>query len=117
MPYQLRREFPGAIYPLIYRGNCRSWIFDDSGAKAAFEACLFAAGKRCDWLLHASVVMGNHFHLAIETPRGNLVVGMQWMESTQANRFNRFRNERGPLFQSRYMTSMRTLNFCCDGWR
>jgi hypothetical protein len=46
--------------------------------------------------------MGNHFHLALETPRGNLVAGMQWLESTYANRFNRYRNERGHLFQSRY---------------
>jgi hypothetical protein len=46
--------------------------------------------------------MSNHFHLALETPRGNLVAGMQWLESTYANRFNRFRNERGHLFQGRY---------------
>lgn len=102
MPYKLRLEFPGAIYHVINRGNYRRWIFEESGAKAAFETCLFEACKRCEWLLHAFVIMSNHFHLALETPRGNLVAGMQWLESTYANRFNRFRNERGHLFQSRY---------------
>jgi REP element-mobilizing transposase RayT len=102
MPYKLRLEFPGAIYHVINRGNYRRWIFEESGAKAAFEMCLFEACKRCEWLLHAFVTMSNHFHLALETPRGNLVAGMQWLESTYANRFNRFRNERGHLFQSRY---------------
>lgn len=46
--------------------------------------------------------MANHFHLAIETPEGNLVAGMQWLQSTFANRFNRFRDVRGHLFQGRY---------------
>jgi hypothetical protein len=46
--------------------------------------------------------MSDHFHLAMETPRGNLVAGVQWLESTFANRFNRFRDERGHLVQSRY---------------
>jgi putative transposase len=52
--------------------------------------------------MHAYVVMGNHFHLAVETPLGNLVAGMQWLQSTFANRFNKLRGERGHLFQGRY---------------
>jgi hypothetical protein len=46
--------------------------------------------------------MRNHFHLAVETPKGNLVAGMQWLQATFANRFNRLRGERGHLFQGRY---------------
>jgi hypothetical protein len=30
----------------------------------------------CGWLLHAYVIMRNHYHLAVETPEGNLVEGM-----------------------------------------
>jgi len=47
-------------------------------------------------------VRSNHFHLALETPLGNLAAGMQWLESTFANRYDRFREERGHLLQSRY---------------
>ncbi|MBM3853830.1 MAG: hypothetical protein FJ399_11850 [Verrucomicrobia bacterium] len=46
--------------------------------------------------------MSNHFHLALATPRGNLVAGMQWLQSTFALRFNRYRRECGHLFQGRY---------------
>jgi hypothetical protein len=46
--------------------------------------------------------MRNHYHLALETPRANLVEGMHWLQSTFATRFNRFRDERGHLFQGRY---------------
>lgn len=102
MPRKLRLEFPGAIYHVINRGNYRRWIFADDPTKAAFESCLFEACARSRWLVHAFVIMGNHFHLAVETPEGNLVAGMQWLQSTFANRFNRFRSEHGHLFQARY---------------
>ena len=102
MARKLRLEFPGAIYHIINRGNYRSWIFRDDKTKAAFETCLFEACERSEWLLHAFTLMGNHYHLALETPAGNLVLGMQWLQATFANRFNRFRDERGHLFQGRY---------------
>ena len=102
MARKLRLEFPGAIYHVINRGNYRAFVFKSAGAKQAFEDCLFAACERSGWRLHAFVVMGNHYHLALETPRGNLVAGMQWLQSTFANRFNQLRGERGHLFQGRY---------------
>jgi len=46
--------------------------------------------------------MRNHYHLAVETPRGNLVRGVHWLQSTFGNRFNRYRSERGRAFQGRY---------------
>ncbi|HVS54526.1 MAG TPA: transposase [Opitutaceae bacterium] len=102
MARKLRLEFPGACYHVINRGNYRSWVFRDEKTKAAFETCLFKACGRCQWRLHAFVIMGNHYHLAVETPLGNLVAGMQWLQATFANRFNRLRNERGHLFQGRF---------------
>lgn len=102
MARKLRLEFPGAIYHVINRGNYRSWVFKEDDTKAAFERCLFDACERSGWVLHAFVVMGNHYHLAVETPKGNLVTGVQWLQSTFANRFNSLRGERGHLFQGRY---------------
>jgi putative transposase len=102
MGRKLRLEFPGACYHVINRGNYRRDVFATEGAKAAFESCVFEACEKSEWLLHAFVVMRNHYHLAIETPAGNLVVGMQWLQATFANRFNRRRGERGHLFQGRY---------------
>lgn len=104
MARKLRLEFPGAIYHVINRGNYRAWIFKEDGAKAAFESCLFAACTKSGWVLHAFVLMGNHYHLAVETPQGNLGTGMQWLQATFANRFNRRRGERGHLFQGRYQS-------------
>ncbi len=102
MARKLRLEYPGACYHVINRGNYRADIFKTEGAKAAFETCLFEACARSQWVLHAYVLMRNHYHLALETPEGNLVAGMQWLQATFANRFNQLRQERGHLFQGRY---------------
>ena len=52
--------------------------------------------------MHAYVLMGNHYHLLLETPAANLVAGMQWLQSTYAKRFNAVHREWGHLFQGRY---------------
>jgi len=102
MARKLRLEFPGACYHVINRGNYRADIFRTERTKAAFESCLFEACAKSDWVLQAFVLMSNHYHLAIETPHGNLVAGMHWLQATFATRFNRLRGERGHLFQGRY---------------
>ena len=62
-----------------------------------YETC-----DRYEWWLHAYVIMSNHFHLCLETPKANLVDGMHWMQSSFANRFSKFSGERGHVFQGRY---------------
>ncbi len=102
MPRKRRVEYPGAVYHVISRGNYRKELFLEQKTGEAFEKALLETVERCGWKLHAYVVMSNHFHLAVETPNPNLVEGMKWLQSTFATRFNRFRDERGHVFQGRY---------------
>ncbi|MCB1123773.1 MAG: transposase [Verrucomicrobiae bacterium] len=102
MSRRLRFEYPGAIYHVINRGNYRSWIFETEGARQAFEKALWETCSSAGWILHAWVVMGNHFHLALETSVPNLSEGMRQLQSKFAFRFNRFRKESGRLFQGRF---------------
>lgn len=97
-----RIEFAGAIYHVLNRGNYRADLFETAGAAQAFVDCLFETCEKSGWRLHAYAVMRNHYHLAVETPQGNLVAGVHWLQSTFGNRFNRFRGERGRAFQGRY---------------
>ena len=99
---KLRLEYPGAIYHVINRGNYRRDIFETTGAAQSFVTALAEAVARYDWNVQAYVLMRNHFHLVIVTPEPNLTVGMHWLLSTVATRFNRFRTERGHFFQGRY---------------
>lgn len=102
MARKLRIQYEGAIYHVINRGNYRRDVFGTAGAAQAFEQVVLEACALHGWRLHAHVVMGNHYHLAVETPRANLVEGMHWLQSTFATRFNRLRQARGHLFQGRY---------------
>ena len=102
MPRALRLEANHASYHVINRGNYRGPIFASVGAKRAFLLCLDEACLKTGWLVHAWALMSNHFHLAVTTPRSNLATGMHWLQCTFANRFNRFRNARGHVFQGRF---------------
>ena len=102
MARKLRIEHEGALYHVINRGNYRRDVFETAGAAQAFEETLWEACAMHGWKLHAQVIMRNHYHLALETPQANLVAGMHWLQSTFSTRFNRFRQERGHLFQGRY---------------
>ncbi|HEX2852620.1 MAG TPA: transposase [Opitutaceae bacterium] len=102
MARKLRIQYPGAVYHVINRGNYRRDVFETAGAARAFEATLAETCRRYGWRVHAYVIMRNHYHLALETPRANLVEGMHWLQSTFATRFNRYRSQNGHLFQGRY---------------
>ena len=102
MARKIRVEYAGAFYHVINRGNYRSWIFETEGTRKSFLKCLTEACDAQGWRVHAWCLMSNHYHLLIETPEPNLVVGMRWLQSTFANRFNRYRRENGHVFQGRY---------------
>ena len=102
MARSLRIERSNGVYHVINRGNYRQDIFINDGAHESFERCLFEACEKCGWILEGFCVMTNHFHLIIRTPSGNLIYGMKWLQATFANRYHRFRNDHGKLFQGRY---------------
>jgi REP element-mobilizing transposase RayT len=97
-----RIESNDGVYHVLNRGNYRRDVFYTAKSKEAFEQTVFEVSERSGWWLYGYVIMRNHYHLALHTPRGNLISGMQWLQSTYANRYNRMRNERGHLFQGRY---------------
>jgi REP element-mobilizing transposase RayT len=102
MARQLRVEYPGAIYHVMNRGDRRGAIFKDNRDRQAFPAALAEACARTGWEVHALCLMRNHFHLVVETPRGNLVAGMKWLLGTYTGRFNRRHKLFGHLFSGRY---------------
>ena len=102
MPRKLRVEYEGAIYHVLNRGDRREPIFVDDPDRALFLETLGEACGKTQWQVHALCLMGNHFHLVVETPRANLVAGMRWFLGTYAARFNRRHKFFGHLFSGRY---------------
>jgi hypothetical protein len=76
MARPLRIEFPGGLYHVTARGNGRQSIFDDDTDRARFLRVLTSVVSCYDVLCHAYCLMGNHYHLLLETPEG------QWLWSS-----------------------------------
>ena len=102
MARKARVEFVGAVYHVLDRGDRREAIFADDADRGTFLRTLGEVCRRTGWQVHAYVLMSNHYHLLVETPEPNLVVGMKWFQSTYRMRFNRRHRQGGHLFQGRY---------------
>jgi REP-associated tyrosine transposase len=95
-------KYPGAIYHVMSRGDHREDIFSDAQDRQLFLATLDEACAKTDWQVHAFCLMSTHFHLVVETPKGNLVEGMKWLLGTYTGRYNRRHKLFGHLFSGRY---------------
>ena len=104
MPRQVRIEYEGAFYHVMARGNRRNRIFaSPNGAdEKLFLKTLGECCERTGIRVWAWILMGNHYHLLIETPGANLVEGMGWLQNTYTRRFNARHRQWGRLFGDRY---------------
>lgn len=80
----------------------RREIFTDDRDREHFVELLAGLVDRYGIILHAYVLMDNHYHLLIETPSGNASRALQWLNVSYAAWFNAKRGRSGPLFQSRF---------------
>ena len=102
MARPLRIEYPGAAYHVMARGNQGRAIYKDDKDRKRFLETLEESCQKTGWLIHAYVLMSNHYHLLVETPEGNLVAGMKWLQGTYTQRYNGRHEVFGHLFQGRY---------------
>lgn len=102
MARPLRIEFAGAVYHITSRGNARQSIFLDRSDWDGFLDILSSVIARFDWVCHTYCLMENHYHLVMETPRGNLSRGMRQLNGVYTQFFNRRHKNVGHLFQGRY---------------
>jgi REP element-mobilizing transposase RayT len=102
MPRKARVEYEGAIYHVMDRGNRLEDIYRDDKDREIYLKTLGEVCGRCGWLVHAYVLMGNHYHLLIETPEANLSRGMRLLQGIYTIRHNVRHRLRGHLFQGRY---------------
>ncbi len=102
MARQLRIQFEGALYHIISRGNERMMIFLDEADRIKYINILHTTIERFNWLCHVYCLMGNHYHLMIETPVANLAKGMKYLNQVYSQFFNWKYNRVGHVFQGRY---------------
>jgi REP element-mobilizing transposase RayT len=122
-----RIEYEGALYHVTSRGNDRQAVFFTERDCAKFLEYLVAAKEKYGCLVHAYVLMTNHYHLLIETPRPNLSQMMHFLNGSYTAYINVKRRRSRHLFQGRFKAlivdrgvSSRTLPLppfqSCSSW-
>ena len=102
MARPLRIEYEGAFYHVTTRGNEQKKIFFSNSDYEKFKHYLKKSQEKYGYLLHCFVLMTNHYHLLIETPKPNLNRVMHYINSSYTNYINIKRKRSGHLFQGRY---------------
>jgi REP element-mobilizing transposase RayT len=102
MARPLRLEFPGALYHVTSRGDRCEAIYEEYGDRLSFLKVLGDVCETYNWVCHAYCLMGNHYHLLLETPDANLSRGMRQLNGVYTQRFNRTHQRVGHVFQGRY---------------
>lgn len=102
MARPLRIEFPGALYHITSRGNAGGNIFLSDKDRKLFFSVFAEVAERYNWKCYAYCLMGNHYHLLVETPKPNLSFGMRQLNGVYTQSFNRIHNRSGHLFQGRF---------------
>lgn len=102
MARQLRIEYPAASYHVTSRGNEQKEIFRSKKDREQFLHYLETARERYGAVIHTYCLMNNHYHLLLETPKGNLSQVMRHLNGAYTTYFNVKRKRFGHLFQGRY---------------
>jgi len=102
MTRPLRIEFEGALHHVTARGNRQEDIFVCDDDRESFLNLLGKVIMRYNWICHAYCLMGNHYHLLIETPDANLSAGMRQLNGVYTQIFNRAHGKVGHVFQGRF---------------
>ena len=98
----IRIEYPGAVYHVICRGNNRQTVFRDDADRRRYleKVCLYCEKRDVELLCYC--LLGNHVHLLLETPKGNLAQFMQPLQTSYSVYFNKRHGRSGHVFEQRY---------------
>ena len=102
MSRPLRIQYPGAVYHVMNRGRPSQPTFIDDADDQTFLDTVAEAQRLWGIEVFAYSLMGNHYHLCVRTPRGNLSRVMRHVDGIYTQRFNRRYRRDGTLFRGRY---------------
>lgn len=102
MARPLRIEYKGAVYHIISRGNRAEYIFADDKDKEYLIETLHKAIDKYNIELYAYCIMGNHYHLLMTPPYGELKKAMHYIGSTYGSYLVHKRGWIGHIFAGRY---------------
>ena len=106
MPQQNRIQEAIGPFHVTARGNRGRAIFVDDCDRRRFVDLLSRISRDLSWTLDAFCLMTNHYHLVLETPTAHLSKGMQGLNASYAQWFNRRHDLTGHLFRHRFYAGL-----------
>lgn len=106
MPRPTRIDWPGARHHVMNRGARRAPVFTNDNQCAQFLALLAQLPERFGLAVHGYALMPNHFHLMLESERGDLSRGMAFLQARYSLFVNRRHGWDGPLFRARFRSKV-----------
>lgn len=102
-----RLALPGYPHHVIQRGNNRQAIFVSKGDYQILLELVEQSASKFDVLIHAYVLMSNHFHLLL-TPQTSdgMPKMMQAVGRSYVRHFNRSHQRSGTLWEGRYRSTL-----------
>jgi REP element-mobilizing transposase RayT len=88
------------------RGNDKAPIFLDTQDHLVFLEHLERTVSRFDWRCFSYCLMGNHFHLLVQTRQPNLSRGLQSLNGAYAQSHNQRHNRVGHVFGGRFRSPL-----------
>jgi len=102
MTRPLRIEYPGAYYHVMNRGLSHVEVFVEDRDREQFFILIGELTRLWGVRVYAYCLMDTHYHLLLQTPKGELSRAMRHLDGIYTLRFNRSRGRDGPLFRGRY---------------
>lgn len=97
-----RIVYENAYYHVMNHGASGRQLFHNDDDHQVFLNTVEEAHYQFNIEVHAYLLMKNHYHLLIKTPRGNLSRAMRHINGVYTQRYNRSRKMDGALFRGRY---------------
>jgi REP-associated tyrosine transposase len=106
VPRKRRLLAADALYHITCRGVRRLPIYHADRDRALFLALLRRTLHRFHWRCQAYCLMGNHFHVIVQTDEPTLSTGMHWLNTAYARTFNKRHGFEGHLFDRRFSSTL-----------
>jgi REP element-mobilizing transposase RayT len=106
MASELRVFVPDGIYHVASRGSDRRPLFTVDDDREIFMYRLERMVDRFELSCVAYCLMGNHYHLIVQTPGARLSAALQELHRGYSRQFNRIHGRSAHLFRNRFMAQL-----------
>jgi REP element-mobilizing transposase RayT len=106
MARQPRNEVAGSTYHVTIHAVADSVIVRTDLDRTILTEAFAETAKRYHWEIISLAILDTHYHAIVFTPEATLGPGMQYLNGTYAQGFNRRHNRKGHVFGARYYSKV-----------